>query len=992
MSTDPKSNSLCQVEDHMKRIAIALTLLLLTFLFVPDVGIADRRDRGFAKPDSFQVRAETHLKCRASQPSYSSGDLTSCFNEGMDPEFKFDLSYQSIKLESGSKGFVDIPRMASRFVGPADDTLAIITFSAMHYVGTVADEPLLVRALVDGTEAGPGPIVFTAGFGSTRFAAQSFSFVARVNAGMHIVQMQWSSASTTRVSYLRNASLLVSVDTQDPAAKRTFGGSVRLDTPKQKSDAEWSAIPQTSLSFTVPEKGTAALTFSGVVKMNQGDFILLRAVVDDGAVTAVPVQTTLAARSYHLGARSLTFTTPELKSGTHKVHFEWKSSLTDVIASATLEACTITALTGPTKTSDSIFTVATQVGFSTTTSSQFAPLPLETEVQVGEVSDVAVTLSAAFGGPAVMIATPTIDGVADEGQETIVFGPSIHYDEKGNQLVMDAGGQSYTFAIKDLPKRESPYRIGLAYRVVQAGVLTEASGTVYDATMTIMSKRRAGPDLAVGANMGAGSRSHEALIEPVHGTRKVLAIIFDPGRKDAPQPDRAFKAGIDRTLFGEVPSAVDYYNVVSGGRLTVEKVDILGPYKGDKAGGETSENHYWDRAAHDPNADGSCDDSTDEYCSPWSEQLAEALTKADKEFDFSAYDVDRDGAISPSELGIIIITPQTSSTGSETKHNFKPYVDQDQRLIADEVIIRSLIHWYTPGIGDGTDAAVEMKSAMVIAHEMAHLFLYLDDAYGKISGFYEDGGFVPCPDGGDPGCQTRAINTAPHPTSMMTYYTVESTPHLDAFHKLQLGWVTPRIVREAREFILPDVKQSKEIWILPRYGTDSREYILLETRFESAVIADAIYDYGILDSGLAVYHMIEPGPSCKSQDGATSQNCTPLILPRCITSDALWDNTYASNFLRPGFRLIQPDITHKYDNGSISFADTLFGNFTPTGQNLLDAAEGAVCPTNIGDVQPVGGQPLLVWSDGTASGYRIKMIKLDSVNKAVMFTLEIDGQ
>ncbi|MEP7272389.1 MAG: hypothetical protein ABI882_12875, partial [Acidobacteriota bacterium] len=547
----------------MKRSMVALSLLLFVGLLIPHAGRADRRS-GFATPDNFYVRSETHLKCRTKQFSYSSGDIAPCLDAGQ-PGFKFELDQQSIKLWGKSNGFIDIPRMASRLVAPTDNTVVAITFSAMHFVGTTKDEPLMLRALVDGQEAAPGPIIFTAGFGSTRFSANSFTFTTTVSSGIHIVQMQWSSEAFEKVSYLRNASLLISVDSQNNASHRVVSKGDDLKAPINKSDSSWTAIPDAELSFNAPDQGTAALTFAGVVKMNKGDFILIRAVVDKGAAAAIPVENTLAARSYHYGARSLTFTTDGLKAGTHKVSFEWKSSVTDVVATASLDSWSVTAITAPRETKSTFFGVVAQTGQASTASPTFELIPsLYADVRVEEVSDVAVTFSAAFAGPGVVIATVTNDGVPVETQETIVFDPELRIDEKNNNnvIVHDAGGQSYTFSLKDLPARESPYRIGVAYRVVQAGVTTSPSGTVYNATMTVISKQRVGPDLAVGANMGAASKKKEALIEPIHGKRKILAVIFDPGRKDSPKADRAFKAGVDRVLFGEAPSAADYFKVV----------------------------------------------------------------------------------------------------------------------------------------------------------------------------------------------------------------------------------------------------------------------------------------------------------------------------------------------------------------------------------------------------------------------------------------------
>jgi hypothetical protein len=313
-------------------------------------------------------------------------------------------------------------------------------------------------------------------------------------------------------------------------------------------------------------------------------------------------------------------------------------------------------------------------------------------------------------------------------------------------------------------------------------------------------------------------------------------------------------------------------------------------------------------------------------------------------------------------------------------------------LIVDEVEIRSLLQWYTPSLNSGGTPEQDLDEIMVAVHELAHLVLGLDDAYGPSTAIYEDGTFTPCPDDDQSACETRFINTAPHVVSLMTYKTITSSPHLDGFHKVQLGWATPRIVIDPGDYTLFDVRQGREVYILPRHGTDAREYVLLESRFAAGVTDDPLYDYAIGDNGLAVYHVIEPGPACKAAEGATAPSCVPLLKPMCITSDLQWAG-FSSNFLRPGLRLIQPDLVHKYLGGGVTdFGETLFG--TVSGVALLDQVPdgGAVCPTYIGDPLPEGGTPLLLWSDGSRSGYRLKEIKIDFGGLSVTFKTEIDGK
>lgn len=978
----------------MKRTALITSLTFVLITLSGFVGLADRRRGiGFGNTDAFYIRSETHIGCRKS--SYASGDLQPCLDLGLSDEFKFKLDGQSIYLNASSKGFIDIPRMAGKFVADKDQTTVAVTFSGLDYVMGVNDEPIMVRALIDGAEAEPGPIILSAGFDQNRFASHSFVFSATVNKGIHIVQMQWSSETSTTGWWFRNGSLFVAVDSQVDTGHRVATTTKRIKDPITKADAAWSAIPDASLSFNLPEKGDVAITFAASAKLNSGDFLFLRAVIDGGVNVVSPIDNTFLDRAYHFAARTTTFTANELNAGMHTVRFEWMSSKNGAVASAKLGSWSIAALTGPQKTSQSFFDVVPLRSQATTTNYQFEPVPgLSTDVNIDSISDVAVTFSADFSGQGMMIATVTKDGEPVSEQECIIHAPDLTSHDNGKTWVTeDSGAQSYTFALKDLAPRDTAYSIGIAYRVLKSVPSAELLASAYNGTMTVIAKSRIGPDLAVGANMGVASKKREAIIEPVQGTRKVLAIVFDPQRTDAPPADRDFVASLDPALFGGAPSAADYYKVVSGDRLKLEKAEILGPYVGDKAGGATGQNHYWDKKNHDPNGDEDCSDSIDEYSSPFGELQAEALTKASADFNFSEYDFDRNSQITPNELAILVIVPQTSSKGSNTEVSFEPYCNGDP-FIVDGVEIRHVLQWYTPGLSGATPKNA-LDTTMVAVHELGHLVLGLDDTYGASEGIYKDGQFTACPEDDKSQCQTRYINTAPHPVSLMTYKTIQSSPHLDGFHKVQLGWATPRIIVEPGDYTLFDVRQGREVYILPRYGTDAREYILLEARYETEVVNDPLYDFDIGDSGLTVYHVIEPGPVCKAEEGASAPACVPLLKPMCITSDEQWDG-FSSNFLRPGLRLIQPDLVHKFtdaDKDFTNFSETMFG--TGLGVSLLDEMpDGAAvaCPTYIGDPLPLGGAPLLRWADGSASGYRLKQIITDFAGKSVLFKAEITGK
>ena len=185
--------------------------------------------------------------------------------------------------------------------------------------------------------------------------------------------------------------------------------------------------------------------------------------------------------------------------------------------------------------------------------------------------------------------------------------------------------------------------------------------------MTVISKSRIGPDLAVGANMGAASSKRESIIEPVHGTRKVLAIVIDPQRPDHPAADRDFMAGLEPALFGERRV-----------QLTTTKLfpEIVSNLRRLRS---------WDHML--PTRVVQCRRKTITGISPIMiltamETVRTALmstgallkryllrhsSRRSTEFDFSEYDLDRDSVITSNELAILIVIPQTSSNGSECR-------------------------------------------------------------------------------------------------------------------------------------------------------------------------------------------------------------------------------------------------------------------------------------------------------------------------------------
>lgn len=926
--------------------------------------------------DRMEVRSETHIGCRIKNSSYASEDTKECINDGPSPEYQVMLD-QFVKMPAESKGFVDIPRAASKFVADEDETFVAITFSAMSFTSsTDEDEALEIRVLVDGMVAEPGEIEFVGGASPVLTSpSQSFTFYTTVDKGIHTVQVQYSTENiASNSSYLRNASIKISTDLDGIGSKKLF----ITDT------AVWTQITGAEFNFVMPADAEAAITFSSSLKMEQGDFIMLRAVVDNGVFVLYPKEVTLAGRKYHTEANSVTFNAEELPPGAHTVKFEWRSSLTDEIAIAEMTAWSIIVQTRVNDSKDTYFDVVSQYDTASTVETYFQEIPnLVTHVEVDEVSDIAVTFSGVLYGPGVIIVAPMIDGFVETDQEVVLHHPYITYenDDFKNPISNNTGIASYTFALKELWPKQAGYDIGVAFRVVQAGVSTDPAGYVTDATLTVDKKLRVGPDLAVGPNMGRASKKRESILEPIYGNRNVLAIIIDPEILED-TVNTKFKEEIDDVLNGEFMSAKDYFRVNSGGRLALNKADTLGIYAADNAGVETNDkNYYLDSENFDCEGDAV-------YKGGSFALHAEALMQAEGAFDFEAYDKNNDGQLVPSELAIVVVIPRNSIGGSSILTSFNPYCDDNGVFEVDGIKITETVHLNTIYIEGGLGLEEKIDNMMVAAHELSHHILGLDDIYGKYKGVHDGVNFNPlgpfendCPEELAPGeeCQKRYVNTAPHKISMMTYKTGqdETTTHLMGFHKLHLGWVTPKILEEEEQYELYDIKFVEHVFILPRRFDTGLEYVLLESRYRDLSQLAELYDYGIDDLGIAVYHVIEPDEGCMSAFGATETGCKPLQAPLCIP-DNIWFDKHGSNYARIGVRLIQPDLVHLFDKDSFpsgddytGFSNTMFGG----GEELLDNSP-ILCPTNIGDKMPddTFAFPYLLWVDGKPSGYRIRNI------------------
>lgn len=299
--------------------------------------------------------------------------------------------------------------------------------------------------------------------------------------------------------------------------------------------------------------------------------------------------------------------------------------------------------------------------------------------------------------------------------------------------------------------------------------------------------------------------------------RRILAILWRANEVGIPSPTRDTMRD---AVFGTHDSAADYFRVISNGYSGFEEVDTVGWFDADYP-----PEHYF-------GGDDIGDTDGNGFIHGHVEKWTEAILKADATINFASYDVNQDGVLDGSELGIVIAMPSNNPYGTNRTPAASEYPTWEP-LIVDGVRIPMIAEVY----------AGAPVNAPLFAHELGHLIYDLPD-------MYEGGAQVPDANGD---LQDVAIPSYTYPGSYslmdQTYYFT----HLDALNKLKLGWLRPRVIFQAGQYSLANIESSSAAWALldPTHGTD--EYFLVENRNQATE-----YDRDIPnDGGLAVWHIME---------------------------------------------------------------------------------------------------------------------------------------
>ncbi|MBO3749650.1 hypothetical protein J5X84_26525 [Streptosporangiaceae bacterium NEAU-GS5] len=286
----------------------------------------------------------------------------------------------------------------------------------------------------------------------------------------------------------------------------------------------------------------------------------------------------------------------------------------------------------------------------------------------------------------------------------------------------------------------------------------------------------------------------------------VYAICFDPGRALHPAPSFSYLRGIYEGTDGG-RSVKAWFQENTGGQFGLAAPTYIGCADGNWLApppGRTG-NWYWD---------------TGNYTL----MLQDALTAADPYIDFPALDLNGDHVITSDEAVIEVIRPQNDPFG--TNRGAEVTLDGVSMGVA-------LLDLYLSSFNSDE---WRLKNVGSLAHETSHHVLGAADMYWK---------------------------TATEPT----WYSImdsgaEKATHLDAFHKLKSGFVTPGVVEinkwTTATVTLTAVETGHEVTIIYDPARADKEYFILENRWDGGNTTPN-YDAPLrsLSTGVVVWHVVE---------------------------------------------------------------------------------------------------------------------------------------
>ncbi|HPN34574.1 MAG TPA: M6 family metalloprotease domain-containing protein [bacterium] len=666
------------------------------------------------------------------------------------------------QVGEAATSFVDVPGLAITFFQYQPGNVCI-SVSAECY--TIGKKRMFVRALVDGEVASPSDVILVNGdFRGTH----AFQFSANVWGGQHKAVIQYKVDSGAQAQFGDRSMWIATAPRHIQTVSAPSGPDVST------AGGSFQDIPHMSTMVNMTQTSDLFISLSAEAEITAGKRMFVRAVVD--GQPAKPSDVVFCASAFY-GTRSFIFAAPGIPAGKHIVSLQWlvDGGATGYLGDRTMTVGQANALTMP-EEGGTIVSISAPSGpqVSTTSAGMTAIPDLNANVILPENSQVCVALSA--------------EAYTTNGKRMFVRAVIDGQPISPSNVVLNAtdfdGVRSFHFISRFLAG--GAHQIALQWQV-------DGGGAAYlgDRNMTVIAFRSPCPDI---------NASFDNL-SPADGQRPVLAICWDPHRPEHPAPALS---DVQKLLFGAAPSVRDYYDVNSHNRVMISNAGVKGWYDAAKPA-----SYYWGpEDAADSNGDG--------WIHPHVEKWAEAISKADPSFNFSAFDMNGDKYLSPEELLVLIVIPQNAPFGTVRTPYSKEY-PAAQPLMADGVTIPIIAEAYLGA----------PPSLATVAHELAHALFNLPDEYFNFFMPYAAGVY-----------------------SLMDICYSDS--HLDPFLKIRLGWVQPAIISETTFIPIPAIEQSHIAYILydPKHG--HQEYFIVENRQP-----DIAYDSDLPDAGLAVWHIIE---------------------------------------------------------------------------------------------------------------------------------------
>lgn len=594
-----------------------------------------------------------------------------------------------------------------------------------------------VRAVVDGVPAQPGSVSFKDP--ESFDGVRSFTFVVPgVTEGQHVVTLEAHTGNV--VTEFRGRTMTVRSASPTTGSTRLAVAAGAEGNPVSMFGS-WTTIPGLTASITTDATRNFVIHFSGDVYTTGRFFV--RAVLDG----AVLQDALFATNNAHSGARSYSFVANNVAPGAHSVRIEGYGEGSPAL----VYARTMAVSAAPTSFDGGSGAVATERA-AVSYGSAWTTVTEHAFITTLPNNSLAITVGGHVYGSGRLSARVLLNDV-------VVGAGPVTLGESRNAW----RGTAYTFVATNVP-------LGLHRLTFQ--VSSQGTSYLADYFLTNEYRARAATDLM----------KPYLSMSPRHQRPAALVICFDPMRPAHAPPARAY---LGEMIEGAGASlSVPAWLGENGGDLTrFSSVRWSGCEDGawHVADPAKQGDYYWNNNAFE-------------------EMWRDALRKADPGVDFHAYDVDADGRITPDELVVMIVRPQTSAYG--TIRSTTLGLDGGSSLTV------TLADLYL-----GADPGRRRLNVGLTAHELSHAMLGALDLH------------------------SCASTTRPGTASIMDNH-VEATL-LDPLHRLKFGYAVPSMVdipssATMSGVVLPAAALSRQLVLLTDRARGDREYFVLDYRRANA--------------------------------------------------------------------------------------------------------------------------------------------------------------